>query len=269
MLSICAVIAIRNEASYLRVLLPLLASQAIDVVIIDNDSTDDGPNICREFRRKPVIGVEHLPYSGLFSLSAQLKAKQKVYNSIDHDWVIHQDADEILQHYKAGFTLRDAIEQAHADSYNALNFDEFVFLPEPDSDYNCRANYYTGILRYYFFEPAKNRLNRAWRRALQFDNSPSGGHTLSGLRVSIYPANHILRHYIVLSDEHARRKYLHRTFSEEELGRGWHGNRVGLTERVLALPEHSDFLMQLEKHDSVDFRRNRPALQHYWEWEPR
>lgn len=36
MISICAVIAVRNESPYLKVLLPLLAKQGIDVAIIDN-----------------------------------------------------------------------------------------------------------------------------------------------------------------------------------------------------------------------------------------
>jgi hypothetical protein len=64
--------------------------------------------------------------------------------------MIHHDADEILEYWRPGLTLRDTIQEADERGYNALNFDEFTFLHEPGLDYQGK-NYYTGILRYYFF----------------------------------------------------------------------------------------------------------------------
>ena len=40
-LSICAVIAARNEVPYLRILLPRLHQQNIDVYIVDNESGEE------------------------------------------------------------------------------------------------------------------------------------------------------------------------------------------------------------------------------------
>ncbi len=265
MLSICVVIAVRNEAQYLQVLLPLLAAQAIDVVIVDDESTDASYEVYTAFRGHPIIGLEYLPYRGYFSLSEQLQAKKQVYDKIKHDWIVHQDADEVLEHFKPDLTLRDAIQEADEGGYNVLNFEEFVFLPEPHADYRHK-NYYTDILRYYFFEPQKNRLNRAWRRSANFDNILSGGHIVLGDCVSLCPVNHILRHYIVLGNEHAKRKYLHRAFSDEELSRGWHRRRTNFTEHHLTIPEKSSFLFRLDKYDSRAFRKDRPSHKHYWEW---
>lgn len=160
-ISICAVIAVRNGAKYLKVLLPFLAQQDIDVAIIDNESTDNSYELYSQFKNKPIIIVETLPYKGFFSLSQQLISKQMLYKKLHHDWIIHHDVDEIMEHNKPGLTLRDAIEQADKAGYNAINFDEFVFLPEPNSDYS-QSNYHTELLRYYFFEPVKNRLNRSF-----------------------------------------------------------------------------------------------------------
>ena len=267
-LSICAIIAVRNECQYLKILLPLLAEQQIDVIIVDNESTDGSRELYSDFMIKPIIAVETLPYQGFFSLIEVLSVKQELYKKINHDWVIHQDADEILEHYKPGLTLRDAIQEADRAGYNVLNFDEIVFLPEPHSDYYNR-DYYTELLRYYFFEPKKNRLNRAWKRSSQLSNTAAGGHTLKGSYLSIAPTNHILRHYIVLSEHHAREKYIARSFDVRALAKGWHAKRLNLTEKNLMLPDKSAFLFRLNRYDSKDFCRNTPTDRHFWQWNKR
>lgn len=201
----------------------------------------------------------------MYSQTQQLEAKQKIYQKIKHDWVIHHDADEILEDFRPNHTLRDAIQEADEGGYNALNFDEFVFLPKPDADI-FNNNYYTENLQYYFFEPHNNRLNRAWRRDKIFNNVLSGGHNLSGEDISFFPANHILRHYIVLSYEHAKLKYLHRSFSQQDLMKGWHWNRRNFTADNLTLPSNIKYLFQLQTYHSKEFRKDVPAAVHYWSW---
>ena len=262
--SICAMITVRNEYHYLKVLLPHLAEQGIDVIIIDNDSTDNSHELYSKFTGEPVIMVETLPFRGSFSLSEQLASKQDISERINHDWIIHHDADEIMEHYKPGLTLRDAIEEADETGYNALNFDEFVFLPEPDADYS-NGNYYAELLRYYFFQPGINRLNRAWKRTSKL-HIAAGGHELQGGKLSVAPTNLILRHYMVLSESHAQKKYLNRSFDDLDLQREWHGNRLNFTETNLMLPGESDYLFTLKRYDSKEFSRTKPATSHYWEW---
>jgi hypothetical protein len=111
------------------------------------------------------------------------------------------------------------------------------------------------------------RLNRAWRRNMPFDNKRYGGHHLIGEQLVVFPTNHILRHYIVLSYEHAKTKYLARTFSEKDLSLGWHGKRMHFTENSLRIPSASPFLFHLSRFDAKDFRRDVPVTKHYWEWE--
>lgn len=265
MVSICAVIAVRNEAHCLRVLLPRLARQNIDVVILDNGSTDGSLELYSSLRDRPLLMVEHLPYQGSFTLLGQLHAKQAIYGRLRHDWVIHHDADEVMEGQSPGQTLREAIEAAEASGCNALNFDEFVFLPEANADHFGR-DYPAEILRYYFFEPRTNRLNRAWKRSLHPNGLLSGGHNIDGVSLSFFPGNQILRHYIVLSEAHARQKYLHRTFSEQEARQGWHRNRLNLTDEMLRLPHDSPYLFRLPAGEAKSFRTDRPSPTHYWEW---
>ncbi len=264
-LTICAIVAVRNENQYLKVLLPHLAQQDIDVVIIDNESTDDSQQLYSKFSGKPVIHVESLPYRGFFSLSAQLSIKKQLYDSLKHDWIVHHDADEILEHCKPEMTLRDAIREADTGGFNAINFEEFVFIPEPGTDYNCR-NYYTDLLRYYFFEPKKNRLNRAWKRTAQFSNHLSGGHTLVGDNLIVAPENHILRHYMILSQDHAKEKYLNRCFDILDIVGGWHKKRLRIYENNMLLPDLSDSIFHLKDHSSKDFCKSNPVSNHFWMW---
>jgi len=264
-LTICAIIAARNEAQYLRVLLPILASQGIDVAIIDNESTDGSQELYSQFAQN-IISVTSLSYKGYFSLSDQLATKNELLKSlINYDWILHHDADEIMEHYKAGLTLRDAIEEANENGHNALNFDEFVFLPEPGNDY-FNKNYYVDLLRYYFFEPHPNRLNRAWKRNAQLSNISSGGHILSGNALSISSPNHILRHYIVLSYDHAQLKYLNRSFDIVDLNIGWHGNRLDFNKNNLKLPINNNYIYKLSTYDQRNFCRANPTKKHFWEW---
>jgi len=264
-LSICALLAVRNEAHYLRHLLPRLAGESIDVVLIDNGSNDDSAALYARHMGNPILQVVNLPYRGHFSLSEQLGIKQQVQDRLPHDWILHHDADEILEHRESGKSLRDAIEEADAAGANALNFEEFVFLPEPGAPTPPLADY-SRHLRYYFFAPQSNRLNRAWKRRTPLSNHQSGGHCLAGDQLRLFPQNHILRHFIVLSQAHALEKYLHRTFDPRDLGYQWHGNRLSFTSDNLRIPRASPYLHTLPAPDSKAFVRTAPASKHFWEW---
>ena len=203
-----------------------------------------------------------MPFDGTFSLSDQLRCKAETFSGLDHDWFVHQDADEILEHRDEGKSLLDAFLESNRRGYNAINFDEFVFLPieEPaESD-----SYRDRMRHYYFYEPKPIRLIRAWKRTagLQF---AEGGHRLVGKDLRVDPVSHNLRHYIGLSQAHLRSKYLSRRYAVEDYRKGWHGHRVCFTETNSALPSPSR-LLALPHAGSKAFRRDRSEPLHYWEW---
>jgi hypothetical protein len=85
--------------------------------------------------------------------------------------------------------------------------------------------------------------------------------------VRLAPARGSLRHFIGLSQAHLRAKYLGRRFETTALARGWHGNRVGLTSRMLALPRRDHpALRRLEHPESRALQRDAPQATHYWHW---
>ena len=52
------------------------------------NGTEDG-QLCRGLLR-----IERLPWKGFLSWEGVLEAKRRVFETLDHDWVMHLDADE-------------------------------------------------------------------------------------------------------------------------------------------------------------------------------
>ena len=217
LLRCAAVVACRNEAVLLKEHLPVWISEGLEIVVIDHSSTDTTHAVAEAHLGAGVLAVETMRWLGHFSLDQQLAAKAAVIETLDHDWVIHIDADEWLHSSRNDETLQGALSRLAAAGANAVNFEEFVFLPIGP---NRSAEHY------YFFEPASQRLIRAWDRRCGFSNQGQGGHRLSSsstpLRVS--EESLVLRHHIVHNQRQARQKYLQRQFHPQELQKGWHKN---------------------------------------------
>lgn len=239
-------------------------TQGIHVVVLDNESTDQTVAICKEFLGRGVLRIDNLPWNGAFDLSRQLAAKRAVVENLWHDWVIHADADEWLQSPIPGESLIEAISRTDSAGFNAINFEEFVFVPEAERLYSCE-DYWKTLLHYYYFKPAMKRLVRIWKRSAGLSNESSGGHTVAGGKLCLSPDTFILRHYIVLSFEHAVSKYVGRKFATVDVQKGWHTNRSHISAEQLKLPSVAR-LKHLHIWDSKELDRSAPENLHYWQW---
>ena len=213
-------------------------------------------------RVKDVIQLRYLPYGGTFDLTAQLAIKAEVLSGLTSDWVIHQDADEILQGPRTWACLRTCIEEADEGGFNVLNFDELVMLPLVPNI----ADPYNNNKLCYFFEPRPLRLMRAWKRTAALNNEATGGHLLSGPDVYVSPTRPLLKHFIVRSQEHARQKFINRAFSKRDLEKGWHTNRLGVTEAMLKLPVDDLRLTLLSSPQEAPDVMPQPIDKHFWQW---
>ena len=263
-LTICNIIAVRNEYPYLKTLLPFLAKQNIEVIIIDNDSNDGSAALFRQYKGYPIINVIRQPYRGYFSLTEQLELKYKIIKTLTHDWVVHQDADEILENRTKGLNLRDSIEIADLLGYNCINFEEFVFLPTMGRDYS-QQDYYREMKQYYFFEPSPKRLQRAFKVSSNLDNRAAAGHKLIG-NVKCYPESQTLRHYISLSQEKLFQTYTNRTFDPIDLKKGWHRRRTLMNTKNMTFSNVAPRLLST-KHQKHELNRSKPYKVHFWQWE--
>ncbi|MEM1412070.1 MAG: glycosyltransferase family 2 protein [Pseudomonadota bacterium] len=259
-----ALILVRNEVVHLRRLLPALIDQGIDVVVIDNDSSDGAHELYETYQGRGLLWHERLPFEGVFDLKAALLLKRDIAARLEHDWIISIDADEWMHSPRPGESLTEGLARAQASGANVVNFEEFVFLPL-EGDFSERTDYPQHLRHYYFFCPEPHRLMRAWRRDCHFSNAENAGHRIAHPRARVFEENFVLRHYITLSQAHIVEKYVGREFPEEALARGWHFNRVGLTEEMLAFPPDSS-LKQLPRWDARPLETDEPKKKHYWQW---
>ncbi len=268
-LNILAILAFRNEERYLFQTLPKLAEDGINLAVINNDSSDRSEDALAMYQDMGgrILHYYRQSFSGFFNLSEQLAIKRQIYNQSYADWVIHIDADEILESSIENETLRDAIERADSDGYEAINFNEFVFVPTVEEPNHDSSTFLNTMTRYYFFEPSKQRLLRAWKTGRGIIQS-GGGHKLiredKSRPILIYPRDLQLRHYIVLSQEHANSKYSQRRFHPVDIEKGWHGNRIGLP-LCVQLPRCSELECTQGRNKKALHMAN-PKTLHFWQW---
>jgi glycosyltransferase involved in cell wall biosynthesis len=259
-LRLTAIIAARNEALYIGRCCEHLASQGIHFAVIDNDSTDDTRAIAESFRGHGLVCVVAHPYPGFYDWTGLLKHKEELARKLESDWFLHLDADEIPEPPLRHESLTAWLAAADAEGFNAVNFDEFVFVPSTTEERHEGGDYVQSMSRYFFFEPHPNRLIRAWRSAPDIELSSSGGHAATFINRRIYPKNFALRHYISLSMEHLLRKYLgERTYSAVEVANGWHSWRPILTDELLRVPT-DDELCDIRTDQGWD--KSRPCAKH-------
>lgn len=262
--SVLAIVCTRNESVHVTRCLRDFVAEGIDVVLIDHGSTDDTVAKARAFLGKGLLAIETLPWRGVFSLSEQLGRKAAIAAGAPHDWIIHADADERFEAPAGHGGMRDALGTVQAAGYNCVNFSEFVFVPMRDENFTFEG-YADAMRTYYFFEPKRPHFMRAWRRELAAHLPEHGGHVLHGADVRLFPADFALRHYIALSERHAIEKYCDRSFSEDDLAKGWHGNRLAIPSTAFRLEPRPE-LRTLASPQSRAYDTGAPQRTHYWEW---
>ena len=119
-------IIIRNEEKRMELLLPYVANHFHDIVIIDQESTDNSVEVCKRFTDKVISDTA----TGFADSSRPLAMEHSDYN-----WIFTIDADEIpvkVVMDKAGQLIDNDVQiNAILCHYGALDFsDEF-----PDYDY--------------------------------------------------------------------------------------------------------------------------------------
>lgn len=257
-LPITAIICAHDEEGYLRTTLSHLVRNGIRLMVIDNGSTDATASIFDDFAPH-IEARERLPWRGELDLIAILERKAALTSQVHEGWIIHQDSDEILESHDPHETLRGAIERIDRTPANTINFEEFVFLPVGGVSL-AGMDFHSLARHYYFHEPQKQRLMRAWRAdagLMQIE----GGHRLTGHGRVIHDRNLALRHYPFLDLAHAQRKYSQRKFAERGLARGWHLQRCGVMPSDMEFPaaERLKLWTPGQPLDTSD-----PWPRHYW-----
>jgi hypothetical protein len=204
----------------------------------------------------------------MFSLVPQLQRKEELAQTLDADWFMHADLDEIRVPPRSDRTLREAIADVDAQGYNAVNFLEFTFVPtreEPDHDHPD----FQRTMRYYYpYLPRHPHRLNAWKRQPgPVDLKESGGHRVQFPGLRMYPEDFRMKHYLYLSLAHLTTKHLNRRYDPAELKRGWSISRSRMQRELVQFPSQSE-LRQYVSDDRLD--ASNPWVQHVIDrWTPK
>lgn len=260
---VLAIIATYNEARVLATSLDNFVRQGVGFYVIDNDSTDSTVAIAERYGGSGLVGIERFPRTGVYEWRRILERKEELALTLEADWFIHADADEIRLPPGPGETLAAALERADRLGFNAANFFEFTFTPTRESPAHEHPRFQETMKHYYPFAPFfPSRLN-AWKKGPErVDLASSGGHVVcfSGLRMS--PELFKMKHYLYLSVPHAIEKYIERKYAAHEVERGWHGWRPKISAEAIGLPFESE-LRLYTSDDALDYLN--PRTRHYLE----
>jgi GT2 family glycosyltransferase len=222
---VIALLTARNEERFIGNCLAHHIRQGIQIYFFDHGSTDRTVEIAQPWLGRGLLAIEKLPAEAHFSLRDQLARHHERRNSLDADWFMQIDADEIHL-APSGFNLPEALAAVSDAGYNAVNFQEFTFVPTAESPDHDHADYLQTMRSYYPFLPRCPWGIRAVHRSAQSSLNPANGHqpTFDGMRLC--PLFFPMKHYQFMSVAQAGRKYSRR-YARTELDAGHHGGHQG------------------------------------------
>ena len=258
---VVALLATYNEERFIEGCLEHLVGNGVEIYLLDNCSTDDTLGIAERYLGRGLIGIEQFPRHGVFPWGPILERKQQLSGEVDADWFIHVDADERHLAPAGSTSLRAGLREVDRLGYNAVHFQEFVFVPtreEPDHDHPE----YERTMRWYYpflpWSPIARKLARrpesvrlrkrgpphrmnAWKKQpMPVDLASTAGHIVSFTGRRAYELSFPMLHYLFLSVDHATRKYAQRRYDEREVAAGWHEARARLRPADIVLQSQDE-----------------------------
>src|SRR5689334_18844958 len=166
---VLAIVAAYNEERFIGECLEHLQVNGVEAYLCDNESSDRTVQIAQGFLERGLRGFETIARDGTYRWQQILGRKEQLAAELTADWFIHLDADEILQSARADQTLADAIAEADAAGYNAVEFDELSFVATRESPDHDHPDYRRTMRWYYPFAPRPLHRVSAWKRQPKVD----------------------------------------------------------------------------------------------------
>jgi len=203
-MKIIGMIPVYNDEDIIEEVIEHLLSQGLELVVLDNGSTDATYEKCRKFVGKGILKL-HQFKTEFYQWDLILRMLYDMALVQKPDWVIRSDSDEFLESGEKGVTLKDAIIRADAEGYNLIQFDRFDFFMTDNDNESARS--IKEKMPYYSYQG--NWVYRAWKYFPGIRIGDAEGHypifpLASGYK--IYAKKFVLRHYTFRSKEQAEKK---------------------------------------------------------------
>ena len=239
---VVAILASYNEERFIAGCLEHLFEQGVEAYLIDNCSTDRTVEVAERYLKRGLIGIESFPRDGgVYRWEAILRRKEELATTLEADWFMHVDPDEVRLPPRSDHTLAQAFAEVEAQGYNAVNFMEFTFVPTREAPDHDHPRFRQTMRWYYPFLRRFPQRRNAWSwQPQRVELARTGGHRVWFPDLRMYPESFKMRHYPFLSVPHAIRKWVNRNYDPVELQKGWHRLRANLTPEDIELPSSED-----------------------------
>jgi len=225
-MKIIGMLPTKNDEDIIQEVVEYLLSQNIELVILDNGSTDNTYKICEKYQNRGILKLKQYKtesYIQHWDLLLRMLYDMALVHS--PDWVIRSDSDEFLESGIKNKTLKQSIEDADKDGYNLIQFDRFDFFMTNDDNEDAKS--VREKMPYYSCHG--DCLYRAWKVSPGIRIGTAGGHWPifpEDLKYKILPRKFVMRHYTFRSKEQAYKKMEDRkrgtTFEQNKAGVNTH-----------------------------------------------
>jgi glycosyltransferase involved in cell wall biosynthesis len=200
-IKILAIMPVRNEEEIVYWAVEKLVRQGIDVLMLDNHSTDSSAaEALRAGARVKLWGNPHT-----FSEVEMNETVLREARESDADWIIFHCADEVFLS-QSDESYRALIERMHASGYNCINHRTQQYVPLDDSfvkgDMEERFKYWVSEESLGFFGYQQER---AFIRHDEL-STPSHLHTIDFPGKRVADELGLRKHYPILGQTHGMRK---------------------------------------------------------------
>jgi glycosyltransferase involved in cell wall biosynthesis len=228
--SLLTIVTVYNEEDFIEQSLKHLLNQGSHIHVIENWSTDNSLKVIKNLARKHKgLTYERFPKkkqaTDRYDWTKILTRIEEVAAASNHDWILHNDADEVRISPWKNVTLQQAITSIENLGYNAIDFTVADFRPTRDG--------YDGTLPpddfFHNFEFTKLSgyfvQIKGWKNIGKVQLASSGGHHAVFNKQKVFPYKFITKHYPLRSQEQANKKIFKDRigrFMESETNKGWH-----------------------------------------------
>lgn len=192
-MKIVCMLPVFNNVDFIEEVIEHLLSQGLNLVILDDGSTDGTFEICKKYSNRDDVELLQVIHKGWQNI--------KIIRTLYHmallkspNWVIRSDSDEVLESGMKDMTLRDAIIKVDSEGNNIIQFDCFEFFLTDNDDKSTSK--ITDKIKYYSWQ--HDFLYRAWKVSPGISPELGWGHIPvfpEYQKYKIYPKKFVLRHY--------------------------------------------------------------------------
>jgi len=122
-MKILGMIPVYNDEDIIEELIEYYIDQGLELVILDNGSTDNTFEICQKYVGKGVLQIhQYKTETYVYEWENILRILYDMALFHSPDWVIRSDSDEFLESGTSNLTLKEAIEKLDSEEFNLIQF---------------------------------------------------------------------------------------------------------------------------------------------------